>query len=287
MKELEGTGKMRNLKRILIAVIGVILLVCIWMRTINGPRYQGRSLASWLDEINNAGSLSNAQPALEAIRAIGTNGLPFLLASIRHRDSKLKGKMIYFVEKANITGITIPFRYSLTGASCLALKALGTNATPIAPEIGDLLEDPDRKGWALMALFSIGSAAAPTLIKACESTNSSVRVDAALYLSKVADGSQRSWSWGWNSNLSGRRKLFGVGSVINESDAAALATQLKHPDPAVRRASAEALAVHRREARAVVAGLKAALKDTNQPVREASQKALNAIEEISLGKTEP
>src|SRR5258706_6283968 len=75
------------------------------------PSYQTRSLSSWIDELSppifafnlNDGSstpiflpvrTTKERDALEAIRAIGTNALPYLANVVRQDDSRPKPKML-------------------------------------------------------------------------------------------------------------------------------------------------------------------------------------------------
>src|SRR5271155_3873900 len=58
------------------------------------PEYRGKRLSEWLDEYNRAGSFDKTQSASEAMRAMGTNCWPFLLANIKHGNSPLKQKFL-------------------------------------------------------------------------------------------------------------------------------------------------------------------------------------------------
>ena len=243
------------------------------------PKYQGKKLSRWLDDINSAGSLSNAEPALQAVREMGTNSLPFLLEIIGERETGLKKRIVDLMERAHLHGFGFVLRRSLKSPACLALKTLGTNAAPIVPHLGELALDQERTGWAVSALFSIGQAAVPGFERACESPLVSTRAGAAIYLCKVVDGSQRGWSWGWNRFNPGGRVVFGVGSAFaGDDDARALRQLLKHSNPAVRRASADALRVHCRSTKVVFQELRSAQMDPVESVRAAANDAIAAIE---------
>jgi hypothetical protein len=120
-------------------VVLVTLVILGWMSWAalhsREPEYKGKRLSAWLDEYNKAGSMDKTKPASEAIRAMGTNCLPFLLANIKHRDSPLKQKLLKLVAKQHL--IRIPFygddpcRYN----SVLALSVLGYDAAPLCPEL--------------------------------------------------------------------------------------------------------------------------------------------------------
>jgi hypothetical protein len=57
----------------------------IWATAPKEPAYQGRSLSSWLDERGKA-SNNRTNRAATAIHAIGSNGVPILLARFRHES---------------------------------------------------------------------------------------------------------------------------------------------------------------------------------------------------------
>jgi hypothetical protein len=260
-------------------VVGLLIAVGFLRGTNNQPRFEGKPLGKWLQEINSAGSLSNSEPALQAIAAMGTNSLPYLLEILSHEDSPTKQKLIRYAERANIFGFDLPFDGYLKSPACLALKTLGTNSSPIVSQLGQLARDPEHKAWALSALFSIGSAGAPGFVIACGSSNVALRAEAAMYLSKVTDGSQRGWSWGWNPDASKMRQHFGVGSTFGGAeDADAIAQQLKHTNAAVRRASADALALYCRQRKSVLSALTNAQQDENAEVRAAVGDAIKHFE---------
>ena len=58
----------------------------------DGPVYNGKPLSVWADEVLALNHLANVvdtnPPAVQAVRAIGTNAIPWLLADLRHRSSQ-------------------------------------------------------------------------------------------------------------------------------------------------------------------------------------------------------
>ncbi len=210
---------------------------------------------------------------------MGTNSLPFMLEVISHEDSLLKEKFITQLEKLNFLGLQLPFTTHLKGATCFALKALGTNSTGIVPHLATVASNPNLMGWAFSALFAIGSAGAPGFITACGNTNLLIRAEAALYLSKVSDGSQRGAGWHWGRYPSSQRPHAFLSCTIGgDDDAIAIARQLKHPNVAVRRASVEALSLYCRQRKSVLPDLRKALQDERPEVRTAAMYAIRAFE---------
>ena len=260
------------------AIMSGVIVALLLVSTNRQPRFEGKRLGRWLEEINRAGSLSNAEPALKAIVALGTNSLPFLLEIISIQNSPAKEKFIWYMEKASLPVLELPFAAYLKGASCLALKTLGTNADPIIPELAALALLPEHMSWAISALFAIGSTAAPGFITVCGSSNVMIRAESALYLSKVADGSQRGAHWEWGSTAPGRRQFSYLASTIgSEEDARAIVRQLKHPNAAVRRASVEALTVFCHQHKFILEELAKAQEDKNDLVRIAASEAIANI----------
>jgi hypothetical protein len=262
------------------ALIVIAVGVLGWALSSREPTYQGRSLSFWLEEINEAGSLETCEPALGAIRAMGTNALPFLLKNIKvGNKSWFQNRMFAVAKRFPKLGRMLPASTRNQGPSCLALKALGTNASPIVLELGRLSADPKTTRWAALALFSIGPVAASGLEIGCASTERGIRANSANFLCKIADGEHRTWSWGWNPGANGKNQ-FGIGTIMDEDDARALAKLLRHANPSVRRASAEALLkYHTLDGAVALRDLKRAEKDDDELVRQAAKEAIAAIED--------
>src|SRR6266446_5539831 len=89
---------------LLIAILGV--LVWVILRP-DEPAYRGKRLSQWLDEYNRAGALDKTGTISEAVRAMGTNSLPYLLANIKHVDSPMKARFFALVGRQHI--LKLPF----------------------------------------------------------------------------------------------------------------------------------------------------------------------------------
>ena len=259
---------------LLATLLAVILLAMLWFLTNREPRHLGRSLSSWLEEINSAKSLSNAEPALLAIRTMDTNALPFLCENVHFRNpSRLNAKIIALAQGFDFLAQRIPPRSSLYSPTCLAFRALGTNAVPIVAQLEQLLLQPEHNASAKLALYAIGISAAPAFERGSESTNLSVRTESALYLAKVHLDTNRFWASGWNTNTHGRLQ-FTLSTGTTYKDLETLARQLKHAKPAVRRASAEALMLQNDEAKIFLPLLESATDDDDENVRHAVTNAI-------------
>jgi hypothetical protein len=206
------------------------------------PSYQGRRLSEWLDRYNEAGAMDKTGPVSDAIRAMGTNSLPFLLAHIKHTESPLKRKFVNVVAKQH--WVRLPFfgtdPYQAT--SILALHALGSNATSLCPELLKASEDTNSYWWATMSLLAIGPTAIPTLAKLCETTNETARTAALIVIARLKTDSPPWFGWNWERAPINGRPIFGLASAGSLNDVREIIQLLDDPDPAVRHASAEAIA---------------------------------------------
>jgi hypothetical protein len=197
-------------------------------------------LSSWLEEINKAGSVASAVPALLAIEAIGTIALPFLCENVRLANpSRLDERIIAFTQRFDFLASRFSPRSSLYGPTCLAFRVLGTNAAPIVAELGELLLQPEHSASAKLALYAIGPSATPAFERGCASPDATVRTESALYLAKIQFAKKNLWT-SWGGNRYGRPQ-FTLSTATTLEELETLTALLKHPDPAVRHASAEAL----------------------------------------------
>src|ERR1051326_4151098 len=90
--------------------LAVLLLVVVFTARLLSrppePEYQGRSLSAWLDDYNRAGTWDR-EPTSAAIRGMGTNCLPFLLAHIKHNPSPLATNLVSLISKQHL--LKLPF----------------------------------------------------------------------------------------------------------------------------------------------------------------------------------
>jgi hypothetical protein len=256
------------------------------------PVYKGKQLSQWLDEYNRAANLTETEPAAEAIRAMGTNALPFLLANLKHNESPLQQKLRDLCWAQHFVTPPFPQYFPYYGPSVMAFGALGSNAAPAFPELLELAanierQPPNRHLYGMMALLAIGPPAVPTLGKLCESTNTRVRALAALLMAKAKNDSGSRISWGWYGKGSGYQML-SIGYAVSAEDARAIVDLLDAPEAAVRRASAEALTNYTKPpyamaAQAAVKPLLKLLHDPDADVRTATAASLQVIDPTAVG----
>ena len=120
---------------------------------LHDPRYEGKRLSVWVNDLS--ASTSDEQSPLQtaaymstwtnAVRAIGTNGLPLYLQWIAERNGSLRD---YFAVNA--------------------FQILGFRAEPAIPALAGMLKNDQIASPAAVCLGSIGPAAIPALIQAVE-----------------------------------------------------------------------------------------------------------------------
>lgn len=147
-----------------------VVLVCQGLRE-REPVYQGRRLSQWLDEYNHVGTLDQTEPISEAIRAIGTNGLPFLLAHVEHVDSPIKEKLLALVGKQHL--VKLPFYGEM-------IKMLDHSEAAVRRASADAIGLYTRPPYA-----GVARSAVPSLVKALNDADPDVRQSAGRTLQKI------------------------------------------------------------------------------------------------------
>ena len=142
---------------VLVVVPGVIALQV----SRRGVEYDGVSMDEWLARYKTAQSLNWPRPdnpADVAIRALGTNCFPEIVERLRVRDSKVKRKVVRFVNRLRL-GIELRSQERAHREALGALGALRMTAIPIIPQVAEAVEsmDPSSAVFAGFWLESLGS----------------------------------------------------------------------------------------------------------------------------------
>jgi hypothetical protein len=165
----------------LIGAIVIALVTGFWFFPLRNPEpaYNGRRLGEWVTLHSNAYRSRNSslgvskEEAATAIRAIGTNGLPFLTEWTGYEPGKLRSKLngAVFSGPSWLRGNqfvvdTLTSREGLAVYASEAFAALGSEAAPAIPELVSIAQRPGdgpSRQQAVMALGRIGPAAIPAL----------------------------------------------------------------------------------------------------------------------------
>lgn len=152
------------------------------MATPPEPAYKGRTLSSWLDDWERTYYIPTNADA-DAIRAIGTNGLPLLIKWISEEESPLHRKIRFTAEKVipDRFNPTEPDYYRNLGVA-YAINLLGTNAMPAFPILTNLIAKRTHGIRSAIALAGMGSNGIAVLIRSLTNGNVVVRNDAAVGL---------------------------------------------------------------------------------------------------------
>jgi hypothetical protein len=283
---------MRKRLRIAFAMVSLAILGWLGWHALRPPEpsYQGRRLSEWLDEYNQAGRLDKTESVSEAIRAMGTNSLPFLLANIKHTYSPLEQTFFKVVRKQHLVKLPFYGKDPYRTTSILALSALGSNAVPLGPELLEVSEDPRYSMWGQCALLAVGPAAVPILAKVCQSTNEAVRTGAVLMIAMLESRPSPRIGWGWSkAPVNGRPMLEITYAVGNDQQVRAMVKLLEAPEAAVRRASADAIGHYTKPpydqvAKSAVEPLIKAANDEDAEVRLSAGRTLKVLDPIAAAK---
>ena len=245
----------KRVRRVIVFLLVVVLGLAAWFTFHSTePEYQGKKLSAWLWELEiTPDTVSPAwKESVDAIRAMGTNSLPWLLARLQGQDSRLKLGTVGWVQET----LGIDLEDSLANVqkrrALTAFHVLGRTAEPAIPKLTTLLSNADLEtaASALTALAEIGGPQTiPPLLAALTNGNPRVSVPAAATL-----GSLRS-----------RARLA----------VPALLTALANGDAGLRAAAARALGEIGMNPPQAVPALSRALTDTNGLVRFSAALALS------------
>lgn len=176
--------------RILLTALAA-MLGSLWLAVFRGPRepsYAGKQLADWLSAMTPGNPASETEAA--AVRAIGTNAIPFLLKWIRYERPAWKNSLNELSTKSFnhplFDQAQDPAEWRADNAA-MAFHVLGPEADAAIPELTRLMNTPDssHSHRAAMALGGIGKAALPPLISLMVKTTAETRCSAFFAVSKM------------------------------------------------------------------------------------------------------
>jgi hypothetical protein len=187
---------MRKRRTLLIAAacLGLALTLAALLPHDDEPRYNGRPLSKWLQvycENARNQNFPQASEAEQAIRAIGTNALPFLLKWIRqqppswHRTAHRRLPE-YLSDNAPVSLLIDGPGYERANEVMVAFALLGTNAAPAIPDLVALMKDTNKVDRAVGALSGVGAPALPHMLAALANTNQTGRSMILFYIRDMA-----------------------------------------------------------------------------------------------------
>jgi HEAT repeat protein len=195
---MNQTVKLRFFFALFIFTTLGVLIICT-----SEPRYQGRTLTSWLQQYEDGSVMAETQRVAEAqnaVRAIGAKkALPKLLKLVEAKDDPVSLWMIDKGEKFRISDKwgTRFFRWhsaeDFEWLGQQGFEILGTNAAPAVDELGKLLNENDHVLITEQCLVtercleSIGKPAEQVVCQALTNSNPAIRQWAVDQLAPVMD----------------------------------------------------------------------------------------------------
>jgi HEAT repeat protein len=234
--------------------VGVVVASLLVAWGIKEPRYQGRTLTSWLEQCANTIPEDPQQnrPLTEAqlaIRAIGAEKvLPYSMRMIRAKDGPMKRWIIDQSTKWEWFDFKIKKAQEHWDLGIAGFYGLGTNGAAAIPELTLLLNDTNHAAVAAWCLIFVGKPARTAVCQALTNANPEVRLNCALQLEKVMDD--------------------------GESYLGQIKSCLTHPDSDVRSAAVGGIGLQTNYADVAIPLLLAALKDPDAQVASNAARVL-------------
>jgi hypothetical protein len=238
------------------------------------PSFRGKLLSGWLAEFNRIPPGQPAPEAEQAIRSMGPAAVPYLLSYIWSAEPQQVSVARQWVNRTFHRSYRS--RTDLCAPSWRALSILGPAATSALPAIVQHAVHGPLQGRAMIALAVLGTNSMPALIDLCGQSDRGVRVEAAFLLAKAAVNMPGLESFIATSGTSGQPMLaYNIREGLQDLEP--LAANLRHPNPAVRRASVEAMGSDAELRRLAEPRIRECLQDLDPSVRAAAATILKPI----------
>jgi hypothetical protein len=253
------------------------------------PVWQGKKLGQWLTECSSDDPRDLTDSAQRAIRAMGTNALPFLLRMVGTTDSGAKHELRSRFNTSFIKRLTpMHYNYRISGAA--GIEALGEMAAPAAPELIKMLDNEQTEYPAALGLGAIGPPAIPLLVQTLTNRSGSIRMGAvqALNFMHGAEGAILDLLRCLDDPEPGVRICAAValGDMRKQPDRVVpkLMERLNDTDGSVRAGAAMAIGLFQAQARMAVPKLKELQNDPSVEVRRQATIALQRVEAVSTNQ---
>lgn len=137
-------------------VTALIAALLLWPHE-REPEYNGATLSTWLLRCALSSNQTESAPAVDAIRHIGTNALPFLVRWIQYepgwRDSVGRTILKWPVIRSrhDVARLIWNMTQLRANAAVDGFRILGSQANPALPELQRMVENPKAPETALRA----------------------------------------------------------------------------------------------------------------------------------------
>ncbi len=286
------------MRRAVIATLLVVVIagVVIYSSGPKEPSYNGRSLSYWLDEWGKSYN-DRTNPATVAIREIGSNGVPILLARLSEDESPGERKFWQFAGKVLPDELN-PMNRNITRAvtAAEAMNLVGVEARSAFPKLTNLLTMRSHRLTAAIGLAGIGHEGIAVLLESLTNRDWIVRQNAAFALGeagsdydKVVPALIEMVKKEGNTQIDSVLRGAAGSSLVRlhkepELVIPVFSEFLTNPDAGMRCFGASLLGRFGADAKAAVPLLLKARSDEEASVREMAEIALKNIDPQAAGK---
>jgi hypothetical protein len=155
--------------------------------SVDQSTYDGRTFDQWLRDCDGSGSAQD-HAAREAIRGIGTNGIPLLISRLNGRDSTWALWARKLAARQSVVRFSFVEARETRERAIEGFAALGPLAIPVVPELMRLVVEHTNES-AVIAISMLGRGALPPVSQMATNTDWRYRCGAIGVLSRLDDGS--------------------------------------------------------------------------------------------------
>lgn len=151
----------------IVAGLLLVVFICGIVRMIglpSEPAYGGKRLSAWLDQLCALDSLhqrAQGTAQIQAVRAIGTNAIPWLLRDYHHSGSVWQWRLNQLLNKQPLIKYRFRDANDRLRRATVGFRALGEMGEPAIPDLLALVQA--HPGFVPGALAGIGRPAVPAL----------------------------------------------------------------------------------------------------------------------------
>lgn len=287
----------RKRKRLLIAIvaIGLAAFVCwFFLLRSNEPTYDGKTLSEWVMIQSYAPKLSARTGAREAIRAIGTNALPYAIKWIAFDPGSLREEIWEhevsipdWVWRLPIIGRVLDGGQDRADVTPYVFETLSDVADPAISRLRDIAYapgNPKANHRALMSLVFIGPKAVPVLTNLLATTKHGGDPMLAAALKSWGTNAsplipvflQNLHTNDFNTVFNSIQTLSAL-HINSQETVPGLVTMTSHTNARIRSLAAKALGAFGSEAMSSLPSLNVLLTDTDEHVRTNAAAAIAEI----------
>ena len=180
-----GMKRRRILLVLAMAAVAAAVALC-WPRGPKEPVFEGKRLGHCLSQALTTGTPKAQDQAERAVKAIGTNALPWLMSEFTRPYSKSSSAFNRWVQR------NTRWKYRFHGDEKRMRRAahgihwLGSNAAPALPVLYTYFTDPVRARHAAYAMTGTGELSLPYVQQAIASTNTELARVGTLAMMQLA-----------------------------------------------------------------------------------------------------